>query len=243
MEEQLYSDLAPWWALLQPVESYADEAESYLALIGRLLARPPLSLLELGSGVGHLAANLPDELDVHLVDLAPEMVAWSERANPGRTHHVADMRTLRLGRVFDAVLLHDAVMYLLSDEDLAAAFATAAAHLEPGGVLLVRPDVVAEDFEEGVLVGGREGDDGSAVQLMEWHWDPDPTDRTFRVDFSFLLRDPDGSVRAVHDPHTMGLHPTAAFLRGLQEAGFELVDLDLDLDLEESGTIFAARRR
>ena len=40
----------------------------------------------------------------------------------------------------DAVLLHDAVSYMLSAEDLAAAFATAAAHLAPGGVFVVAPD-------------------------------------------------------------------------------------------------------
>ena len=43
------------------------------------------------------------------------------------------MRTLRLGRTLDAVLVHDAVTYLTTDEDLRAAMETAFAHLRPGG--------------------------------------------------------------------------------------------------------------
>jgi hypothetical protein len=59
------------------------------------------------------------------------------------------MRTVRLGRAFDAVFIHDAVMYISSEKELRAALATVAAHLGPGGgVALVAPDATAEAFRE-----------------------------------------------------------------------------------------------
>ena len=44
-----------------------------------------------------------------------------------------DLRTLRLGRSFDAVLVHDAVMYMTSERDLRSMAVTAFQHTRPGG--------------------------------------------------------------------------------------------------------------
>jgi hypothetical protein len=46
-----------------------------------------------------------------LVDLSGEMLAVSRRFNPECEHLQGDMRTVRLGRAFDAVFVHDAVDY------------------------------------------------------------------------------------------------------------------------------------
>ena len=40
------------------------------------------------------------------------MLELSRTLNPDCEHLEGDMRTLRLGRTFDAVLIHDAVMYM-----------------------------------------------------------------------------------------------------------------------------------
>lgn len=241
MNETLYTELAPWWPLLAPPIAYTREAELHVGLFQCALGRDPTSMLELGSGTGMLATHYSDALDLELVDLAEPMLAVSREYNPDRVHHCADMRTLDLGRTFDTVLLHDAVMYLLTEEDLRATFARAFAHLDPGGAFLIVPDVVEEDFEEGIVAGGNSDEDGRGAQMLEWHWDPDPTDGTFRVDFTFLLRDPDGTVRNLHDPHTMGLHPRERFGRLLREVGFELVEPDPVL-AAECGELFLARK-
>lgn len=236
MTERLYSDLASWWPLLSPPESYAEEAGVYLDL---LRDGPLDSLLELGSATGHLASQMPAALDITLVDRAPEMLTVSRGFNPTRTHVQADIRDLRLGRTFDAVLLHDAVMYLTDRDSLRRAFATAAAHLRPGGRFLVLPDVLREDFEEGSVAGG--GEDGDrAVRMLEWHWDPDPTDDTYRVDFTWLLREGD-AVRSVHEHHEMGLHSRATYWEAIVDAG--LVPLEAPpLLAARCGNAFLAAR-
>ena len=67
------------------------------------------------------------------------LLAVSRRRNPDCDHHLGDMRTIRLGRRFDAVFVHDAVAYMTTDSDLSAAVSTAFEHCRPGGLLLVAP--------------------------------------------------------------------------------------------------------
>src|SRR6185436_16668809 len=133
----------------------------------------------------------------------------------------------------DAVILHDAVMYLLDESELARAFASAARHLAPGGIFLVLPDVVKEEFEE-MTLGSGSSESEPAVRLLEWHWDPDPDDDTYAVEFALLVRERDGSVTCHHDRHTMGLFSRATFTRLLRAAGFELLEPD-PFDPREGG--------
>ncbi len=220
MLPRLYTDLAPWWPLLSPPEAYAEEARVYHALIAQALGRPPESLLELGCGGGTLASHLPPGLELVLNDLSPEMLAVAQARNPDHRTHQGDLRSLRLGRRFDAVLLHDAVMYMLDEDDLRAAFETARAHLAPGGAFLVVPDLVKDDFFEGTDAGGDDAPDGRGARLLEWRWDPDPDDTTFRVDMALLLRDEEGRVRSIHEQHRMGIFPRARWWALLAAAGF-----------------------
>ena len=71
-------------------------------------------------------------------------------------------------------MVHDALMYLTTHEDLVACLQTAAEHCRPGGVVLLLPDVVRERFSVGKHAACRQGHRrGASVRLMEWHWDPD----------------------------------------------------------------------
>ena len=238
---RLYGDLAKLWLVLSPPDEYGDEAALVAEWITRAHGAPIRSLLELGSGAGHLASQLPPEWDLTLVDRAPEMLALSKALVPRATHVDADLRTLDLGRAFDAVLLHDAVMYLTSAEELSSAFAIAARHLAPGGILLVLPDVVKDEFEE-MTLGSGSSETEPAVRLLEWHWDPDPTDDTYAVEFALLVRDRDGTVTCHHDRHTMGLFSRATWVRLLRAAGFELLEPD-PFDPRDGGVVFVAVRR
>ena len=78
-----------------------------------------------------------------LLDLAPAMLDLSRRLNPECEHVQGDMRTVRLGRVFDCVLVHDAVSYMASRADLQSAIATASRTPLPA-VALFQPELVAE---------------------------------------------------------------------------------------------------
>ncbi len=216
----LYDELAPWWYLLSSAEEYAEEAALYDRHIREVLVGPARTLLELGSGGGNNASHLKARWDLTLVDLAPGMLANSRALNPECTHYLGDMRDVRLGRQFDAVFIHDAIVYLTTPEDLAAAVRTAQEHTRPGGVALLAPDHVAENFHPDEEVGGHDATDGRGLRYLMWSWDPDPTDSTVTTDYAYLLREPDGTTRAVHDRHIEGLFPRQLWLDTMRAAGF-----------------------
>jgi hypothetical protein len=68
------------------------------------------------------------------VDTSEAVLALCKQLNPEVTLYRGDMRNIRLGRKFSAVLIHDAISYMLTEIDLSATFETAVAHLEKGGV-------------------------------------------------------------------------------------------------------------
>lgn len=216
---RLYRELADWWPLLSAPEDYAAEAAEYRSLLGEAAPGPVREVLELGSGGGNNASHLKHAFALTLVDRSREMLAVSESLNPECEHVEGDMRTVRLGRTFDAVFVHDAIAYITSAQDLAAVFATAIVHCRPGGPALFVPDWLTETFHPGTESGGHDGADRS-MRYLEWRWDPDPSDETYRMDFAYLLREPDGSIHAEADRHVCGLFPEATWVALLEDSGF-----------------------
>ncbi len=242
-ELRLYRELADWYHLLTQPEEYADEATFFLRVFAEELGRPPVSLLELGSGGGCMATHFPAEMQVTLTDIAPEMLAISLAVNPGREHIQGDMRTLRLGRRYDAVLVHDAICYLLTEADLLAAMTTAFAHLRPGGAAIFAPDYVRETFTQRTDSGGYDRA-GRTLRYLEYCRDPDPTDTTYRVDYVYLLLEDGEPPRVEHDVHIEGLFSRASWLTLLQRAGFSARVCAHGAVEEEFGElpVFVARR-
>ncbi len=219
-ETAFYGDLAPWWPLISAPDEYAEEAAFAAELLAG--AEPATrTVLELGSGGGNNAHHLQQRFAMTLVDLSEQMLAVSRALNPACEHLRGDMRTLRLDRQFDAVFVHDAIEYMTTEDDLRAAVATAYAHCRPGGVAVLVPDDIAENFEPSTEHGGNDAADGRGVRYLSWSTDPDPSDSTTTTEYAFLLRSPDGTVRVAHDTHVLGLYPRETWLRVLAEAGFE----------------------
>lgn len=216
----MYAEIADWWPLLSPPADYADEAAHVRGLIEEEGGGTVRTLLELGSGGGNNASHLKAHYALTLVDLSPDMLRVSRALNPGCEHVQGDMRSVRLGRLFDAVFVHDAVVYMTSEQELAAALRTAAAHCRPGGAAVFAPDYVRETFAPGTESGGADGE-GRALRYLEWVYDLDPSDCTYEADYVVVTRDEAGATRVVHDRHVEGLFPRATWLRLLGEAGFD----------------------
>jgi len=217
---RFYRELAAWWPLISPPEEYAEEA-AYAASLLRSASIGVREVLELGSGGGNNALYLKADFAMTLVDLSPEMLEVSRRLNPECTHHQGDMRTVRLGTSFDAVFVHDAVDYMVTEVDLHQAVETVFVHCRPGGIAVFLPDGTKETFEPDTDHGGSDGDDGRAARYLEWTWDPDPADSWVRTEYSFLFREADGSVHATNETHRLGLFSRDAWLRIMTEVGFD----------------------
>ncbi len=174
-----------------------------------------------------------------LVELAPDMIELSRKLNPGSEHHQGDMRTVRLGRKFDAVFIHDAICYMTTEIDLAAAIETAAIHCRTGGSVLLAPDHLVETYEITADHGGTEGPGPAAVYLELGN---EPIGSTVVVDYVYALRDSTGELTIEHDRHIEGLFPRSTWLRLMDEAGFDAVAEKIAL-FEDDLEVFVGRKR
>ena len=217
---RLYGELASWFHLLSSPPDYAEEAEFARKLLTDSGAPLPRTVLELGSGGGNNASHLKAHFQMTLVDLSTGMLDLSRRLNPECEHLEGDMKTLRLGRMFDAVFVHDAIMYMTTENDLRQVLETARLHCKPDGAAVFMPDVVRETFVSLTTHGGHDGE-GRSIRYIEWTFDPDPSDTTYTVDFAYLLREGTKPLRVVHDHHVFGMFSRDVWLELLRDAGFE----------------------
>ena len=135
-----YSD---YYDLLYAEKDYAAEAD-YVAAALRRADPAARSILELGSGTGRHGRLLAARgFQVEGVERSTEMAAQALACGSGVAGggsfacRVDDLRDVRVGHSFDAVIsLFHVISYQTDDEDLRAAFRTAATHLQPGGLFL-----------------------------------------------------------------------------------------------------------
>lgn len=243
---RLYDDLAWLWPYLSPPWDYVPEAATIDALLIERLGEGPKRILELGAGGGHTLVHLlglgaersvafggwGGEHDGVAVDLSEAMLARCAALIPGVDTRVGDMRDVRLGETFDAVLVHDAVDYLLNDADVRAAMATVRAHLRPGGLALVAPTYVAETFEAGDVAedapplpqdeawGAAELAERGVVDLSYTTriGEADAAGR-YRMTLTYRVGYADGRVETAVDQHRCAVFPRERWLAWMAQAG------------------------
>lgn len=235
MTARIYGDLAPWYTLLTAPSDYEEEALWYAARMREHAEREVRTVLELGCGSGANASHLKQWFDMVVVDLSEDMLRECRTINPELEQHQGDMRNFRCGRRFDAVFVHDAVSYLVSEEDVRATAETAAAHLEPGGVALFCPDDLYENFEPGIDCGGHDGPDGRGLRYLSWSV-AGPSEHTVVTDYAYLMRAADGTVEVVRDRHITGRLPKAVWLDSLKRAGLAAKIIELEHSEVEPGS-------
>ena len=225
---RMYEDLAHLWPLISAPEDYAEEAAHWRDALQERLGAGRHEILELGVGGGNNLSHLTDYFQATAVDLSEKMLAQSKRLNPGVEHHIGDMRTVRLGMKFSAVIIHDAIDYMLNEQDLRETFATAVAHLEPGGVFVTAPDYYRETFRGPHVEHCTRTDGKTELTHIEYAYDPDPNDTTFESVMFYMIRE-GAELRIEQDRHVLGLFSIQTWLRFLEEAGFAVEKLPSDV--------------
>jgi SAM-dependent methyltransferase len=129
----------PWLYEAVYPEPREETPEMCRRMFSRFLPAPPTSILDVGCGTGRDLASLSrDGADCLGVDFLPAMVEFARRTRPQLRFELGDMRSVRLGRTFDAILcMGSALMYALTDDDLRATFRTFDAHAHPGTLLVL----------------------------------------------------------------------------------------------------------
>jgi SAM-dependent methyltransferase len=103
------------------------------------LDRYPASVLDIGCGTGRDLAYLGERCgDCVGIDVQDGMIAFARQRRPHIDFRVDDMRSLRLGRTFEAITcMGIAIANLHDDGDLTKTLETFAAHAQPGTLLIL----------------------------------------------------------------------------------------------------------
>ena len=174
------------------------------------------SLLDVACGSGKHLEQLRDRYEVEGADLSAELLQIAAKRLPGVPLHRADMRTLNLGRRFDAVTcLFSAIGAAQSMDELHAAVSAMAGHLEPRGVLVLEPWIPRDEYLPGGLysvtrdepdlkvtrmnISEREGD----LAVLDFHW---------------LVGTP-GGIEYFTERHELGLFSDAEYKEAFEAAG------------------------
>jgi len=178
------------------------------------------TLLDVACGTGAHLIEMQRWYTVEGVDVSPAMLAVARTRLPGVPLHEADMRTLDLGKTFDAVTcLFSSIGYMHDPGELQAAVARLAAHVAPGGVLIidgwVRPDQwrdnfrpdhpdAAHDSEVTVVRLSFSRREGSITELEMHH-----------------LVQTDGGIEYFTETHRLRLTETADYVSAVTDVGLK----------------------
>ncbi len=180
------------------------------------------TLLDVACGTGlHLQHMLAHGYTVEGVDLSPAMVTVARGRLPGIAVAIADMRTLNLGRRFDAVTcLFSAIGYQLEYHGMREAFAAMAEHLNPGGVLVVDGWIRPDSWRPTAIPRVESADsENIRVVRMAKYW---REGMITRIDMHYLVANGDG-VQYFVERHELAMNSTEAYSEAARAAGLEVI--------------------
>ena len=219
----MFDETARYYDKIYAFKDYASEA-GRLASILRERIGERRRLLDVACGTGSHLVHLRDAFEVEGLDRSEALLAVARERLPGVRLHCADMRTFELRSQFDAITcLFSSIGYLTSLDDVEWAIRTMAAHLAPGGVLIVEPwftpDQWMPNTVHAILV------DEPELKIARVS--------TSRVDgrvssfnLHHLIGTPDGTEHVV-EHHALGLYTVDEMTVAFEAAGLA-VDFDPD---------------
>lgn len=248
------SDYAGVYDLLYDDKDYGGECDAITALAASHSSGLG-SVLDFGCGTGGHAFELAHRgIEVVGVDLSASMIEHARKraadlaVDPVPTFVLGDLRTIDLGRRFDAALMMFGVLgYQLENDDVLAALRTASRHLAPGGLLFFDvwygPAVLAERPADRVKTVRSEG----CTVVRSSHSKLDTARQVCEVSFDLIVVD-DSGVHEFDECHEMRFFFAKELELALAASGFRLLELrsfanpTLPADESTWNVLVAARR-
>jgi SAM-dependent methyltransferase len=152
------------------------------------------------------------------------MLALARDLNPEAEYFQGDMRTIRLDRKFDTVVIPDSIMYMTTLEDLERAIRTAVLHLVPGGFLLVVAHPKESFRDNNFVYQGSDGD----IRVTLFENNHVISENSYEAALVYLIRR-NGELRIHHDIHKLGLFSNGEWLEVFEDSGLDLEEAaDMD---------------
>ena len=175
------------------------------------------SLLDVACGTGSHLVRLRGAYEVEGLEKDPKMAALA-RAK-GLAVHEGDMADFDLGRRYDAVTcLFSSIGYMETPERLRRAVGAMAAHLEPGGVLIVEPWFAPDQWRDGFLHMDAVDDEGLKIARMSVSQTDGPVSV---LDLHHMVATPEG-VETFVTHHRLGLFADWEYRDAFEAAGLSV---------------------
>jgi len=175
------------------------------------------TLLDIACGTGAHLVELRRWYKVEGFDQSRDMLAVARPRLVGVPLHMGDMRTLDLGKSFDAVMcLFSSIGYVTDPAEMQSTIQRLAAHVAPGGVLILdgwlRPEAWSDDYRGEPDIA--HDDEVMVVRLAFSRREGHIT----VLDMHHLVRTNSG-IEHFSEAHRLALTPTADYVSAVESAG------------------------
>jgi SAM-dependent methyltransferase len=203
-------------------KNYEVEAHDVAALIRQ---RHPTadSLLDVACGTGlHLSHLRRIFKHVEGLEISAAMRSAATERLDGITVHAGDMRDFQLGRTFSAVTcLFSSIGYAQSVGELQQTVDCLAAHLEPGGVLVLEPWFTTDQWISGSVHTGAAGDGHRYVTRMCYS---DRSGTSSTMIMHYVFGEVGAGIRHWMEEHTLTLFTDEQYHDAIRQAGLSDID-------------------
>ncbi len=177
------------------------------------------TLLDVGCGTGRYLPYL-SEFTIRGIDLNADLIAIARERNPDATFDVADMTDFDLAPRFDVITcLFSSIAYVVTMERMRAAVRRMAAHLEPGGIVIIEPWFTPETFWDGHVVLNQI--DESDLKVA-WMYRQERIGRISVLPIHYLLGTADGGVEHFTERHELGLFSHQEYTTAMESVGLRV---------------------
>lgn len=211
----MFTKTARFYDHMYGFKDYAAAAELIRRFVrGRLPGAR--SLLDVGCGTGRHIEALSGDFDVEGLDLNAELLEVAHERLPAAPLHCADMTTFDLGRRFDVVTcLFSSIAYVREVDLMRQAVSRMAAHVAPGGLLLIEPWFSVENYWTGTITGNFVDEPDLKIA---WMYVSELRDRVSVLDIHYMVGKPSG-IESFNEVHEMGLFSAGEYEAAIRDAG------------------------
>ena len=165
-----------------------------------------------------------EQLQSHLdvvegLDISSDLLAVAQKRLPGVPLHRADMVDFALGRRFDMIIcMFSAISYVETQERMRAAVANMAAHLRPGGLLIVEPWFSPEKYWINTITANHFD---SPELKISWMYTSRREKQVAILDIHYLVGTSE-CIEYFSEQHRMGLFTNDEYVKAFRSAGLEV---------------------